>query len=71
MLVRKGNKFIISTSTDGCVIIAEVNGDRVLGKGEYEISEGCLNRNVTCGTFKDIRKQCGYDGRIYALATDL
>tara|TARA_Y100000310_G_scaffold303085_1_gene341080 strand:+ start:631 stop:846 length:216 start_codon:yes stop_codon:yes gene_type:complete len=71
MRIRKGKKLILSTSNDGIIVIADVDANKVLTKGEYEVSEGCMNRNVRCGTFKDIGKQCSYDGRLYALATDL
>ena len=71
MQFRKGKKLILSTSNDGVIVIADVQANKVLTKGEYEISEDCAKRNVKCGTFKDIRSQCSYDGRLYALATDM
>ena len=62
---------ILTTSTDGCVIIAEVNADKVLERGEYEVSESTMKMNVKSGLFKDVRKATGYEGRIYAYKSDL
>ena len=62
---------ILTTSTDGCIVIAEVNADKELSKGEYEVSESMMRMNVKSGTFTDVRKSTGYDGRIYAYSSDL
>ena len=62
---------ILTTSTDGCVIIAEVNADKELGKGEYEVSESMMRMNVKSGTFTDVQEITGYNGRIYAYSADL
>ena len=62
---------ILTTSTDGCIVIAEVNADTELGKGEYEVSESMMRMNVKNGTFTDVQETTGYDGRIYAYSADL
>ena len=61
---------ILTTSTDGCIVIAEVNADKELSKGEYEVSESMMRMNVKSGTFTDV-KESGYNGRIYAYSSDL
>ena len=33
---------ILTTSTDGCVIIVEVDADREMGRGEYQVSDSML-----------------------------
>tara|TARA_Y100001949_G_C15843532_1_gene267379 strand:+ start:480 stop:695 length:216 start_codon:yes stop_codon:yes gene_type:complete len=71
MQVRTGNKLILSTSNDGCIIIAEVEANKGIGKGEYEVSESMMRMNVKSGTFTDVRKSTGYKGRIYAYTLDL
>jgi len=71
MRIRNGNKLILSTSTDGCIIIAEVDANKGLGKGEYEVSESMMRMNVKSGLFKDVKQATGYNGRIYAYASDL
>jgi hypothetical protein len=71
MLLRKGNKMILTTSTDGCVVIAEVNADKELDKGEYQVSESMMRKNVKSGLFKDVSSSTDYAGRIYAYASDL
>ena len=62
---------ILTTSNDGCVIIVEVNADKEMGKGEYEVSESMMRMNVKSGAFIDVRKSTGYAGRIYAYSSDL
>ena len=71
MRIRKGNKMILTTSTDGCVIIVEVDADREMGKGEYQVSDSMMSKNVKSGLFKDISEETDYDGKIYAYKTDL
>lgn len=71
MQIRKGKKLIISKSNDGVIVIADVQANKTLEKGEYEISADCAKRNVKCGTFVDISNRVDYDGRIYALAQEL
>ena len=45
MRIRKGNKMILTTSTDGCVIIVEVDADRKWGEGvssqRFDVKEKC------------------------------
>ena len=38
MQVITGNKLILSTSNDGCIIIAEVEANKGITKGEYDMS---------------------------------
>jgi len=71
MRIRKGNKMILTTSTDGCIIIAEVDADKILERGEYEVSQSTAKMNVESGLFKDVREQTGYEGKIYAYKKDL
>ena len=71
MRIRKGNKMILTTSSDGCVIIVEVDADREMGRGEYQVSDSMLKKNVASGLFKDISEDTDYDGRIYAYEADL
>ena len=62
---------ILTTSTDGCVIIVEVDADREMGKGEYQVSDSMMSKNVKSGLFKDISEETDYDVKIYAYKTDL
>lgn len=62
---------ILTTSTDGCVIIVEVNADKELGRGEYQVSKSMLQKNVESGVFKDVTAQTDYDGKIFAYSSDL
>ena len=71
MRIRNGTKLILSTSTDGCIIIAEVGANKGLSKGEYEVSESMMRMNVESGLFKDVRRSTGYNGRIFAYSSDL
>lgn len=71
MRIRTGNKLILSNSTDGCIVIAEVDADKVLTRGEYEVSESMLKKNIESGTFVDVTESTGYAGRIYAYSSDL
>ena len=59
MRIRTGRKLILSSSKDGCIIIAEVDANTGLGKGEYEVSECMARMNVKSGLFKDVRRSTG------------
>ena len=63
-------KLMLTTSDDGCIIIAEVGKDHVKVKGEQWVSEDFLKANSE--NFVDMTSKIEYDGgRIYAMKTDI
>lgn len=62
-------KLMLTTSTDGCIIIAEVGKDHVKVKGEQWVSEDFLKVNKA--NFVDMTGTLDYGGRIYVMKTDI
>ena len=62
-------KLMLTTSTDGCIIIAEVGKDHAKVKGEQWVSEDFLK--VNSDKFVDMTEKLDYRGRIYVMKTDM
>ena len=62
-------KLMLTTSTDGCIIIAEVDKDHGKVKGEQWVSEDFLTANKD--SFVDMTGKLDYGGRIYVMKTDI
>ena len=62
-------KLMLTTSTDGCIIIAEVGKDHTKVKGEQWVSEDFLRVNKE--NFVDMTEKIPYEGRIYVMKTDI
>lgn len=62
-------KLMLTTSSDGCIIIAEVDKDHAKVKGEQWVSEDFLKVNRE--NFVDMTKELDYTGRIYVMKSDI
>ena len=62
-------KLMLTTSTDGCIIIAEVGKDHTKVKGEQWVSEDFLK--VNSDKFVNMTEELDYGGRIYVMKTDM
>jgi hypothetical protein len=62
-------KLMLTTSSDGCIIIAEVGKDHAKVKGEQWVSEDFLKVNGE--NFVDMSGKLDYEGRIYVMKTDI
>tara|TARA_B100000745_G_scaffold213483_1_gene141599 strand:- start:363 stop:569 length:207 start_codon:yes stop_codon:yes gene_type:complete len=60
---------MLTTSTDGCIIIAEVDKDHAKVRGEQWVSEDFLIANKD--SFVDMTEELDYGGRIYVMKTDM
>lgn len=72
MNTKKSKKLLLTTSSDKCVIIAEVDNNHVYNDREYLISSDMLKVNVDNGNFVEITEYSEWDnGRIWVLADDV
>jgi|TARA_R110000824_G_C14888432_1_gene644167 hypothetical protein len=62
-------KLLLTTSTEGSVIIADVPKKHNKGKKEYFVSESFLEVNQK--NFVDISDSTDWDGRIFMLKSDI
>jgi len=67
MVVNK-NKLMLTSSSDGCIVIAEVKDGHQKVKGEAFVSEDFLKVNLY--KFVNMTGKIGYDGRLYVLKSD-
>ena len=68
----KKRKLLLTTSSDKCVIIAEVENNHPYNEREYVISRDMLNANVKNGNFVEITEHSEWEsGRVWVLADDL
>lgn len=68
----KKKKLLLTTSSDKCVIIAEVENNHSYGEREYIISRDMLNANVENGNFVEITEHSEWEsGRVWVLASDI
>lgn len=68
----KSKKLLLTTSSDKCVIIAEVENNHTYNEREYVISRDMLNANVSNGNFIEITEESEWeDGRVWVLADDV
>jgi len=63
------SKLLLTTSSDGMVIIADVPTNHAKSKSEWFVSEGFLKANQN--NFSDMSNQIEWDGRIFVLKSDL
>jgi len=65
-------KYLLTTSEDKDVIIAEIPADyRYNERCEYVVSQGFVDANVSSGTFTEMTGQLDWDGRIWVYSDDL
>lgn len=68
----KKKKLLLTTSSDKCVIIAEVENNHSYSDREYIISRDMLNANVENGNFVEITEHSEWQsGRVWVLASDI
>jgi len=68
----KSKKLLLTTSSDKCVIIAEVENNHTYNEREYVISRDMLNANVDNGNFVEITEASEWEnGRVWVLADDV
>tara|TARA_B100001939_G_scaffold338679_1_gene344562 strand:+ start:115 stop:339 length:225 start_codon:yes stop_codon:yes gene_type:complete len=66
MVIKK--KLMLTSSSDGCIVIAEVDDGHQKVKGESFVSEDFLK--VNSDKFVDMTGKIGWQGRIYVLKSD-
>lgn len=64
-------KYLLTTSEDKCVIIAEVPNNHVHNDREYKISESMLRTNINNGDFIELDTKTEDGGRIWGYASDI
>ena len=68
----KNKKLLLTTSSDKCVIIAEVENNHSYNDREYIISRDMLNANVENGNFVEITEHSEWEnGRVWVLTADI
>jgi len=68
----RSKKLLLTTSSDKCVIIAEVENNHTYNEREYVISRDMLNANVDNGNFVEITEASEWEnGRVWVLADDV
>lgn len=68
----KKTKYLLTTSEDKDVIIAEVPSSYKFDeRGEYVVSEGFVDVNVKSGTFTEMTGKIDWDGRVWVFTEDL
>ena len=64
-------KYLLTTSEDKCVIIAEVDYKHKAEQNEFFVSQSFLDANLKAGKFTDITKKAEWNGRVWCLTEDL
>ena len=68
----KNKKLLLTTSSDKCVIIAEVENNHSYGEREYVISRDMLNVNLKSGLFTEITEHSSWEGgRVWVYTEDI
>jgi len=68
----KKKKLLLTTSSDKCVIIAEVDNNHSYNDKEYIISRSMLDVNLKNGNFIEITEHSEWEsGRVWVLTSDL
>ena len=68
----KNKKLLLTTSSDKCVIIAEVENNHSYNDREYVISRDMLDVNVKNGNFIEITEESDWNsGRMWVLTEDI
>ena len=63
----KRKKLLLTTSTNGDVIIAEVDARHPEEKNAYFVSRDFVRINVERGHFTDMTGKLDYEGKIYVM----
>jgi|TARA_R110000824_G_scaffold401679_1_gene613559 hypothetical protein len=71
MDLLKRKKLMLTTSTDGDVIVAEVKPSQARNRGEYFVSDDFVRINVENGTLTDITQKVDNGDKVFILTEDL
>jgi signal recognition particle receptor subunit beta len=72
MQIKKKTKFLLTTSEDKDVIVAEVDTSHKYNeRSEYVVSYDFVKANVDNGTLVDITNKVDWDKRIWIYADDM
>jgi len=71
MKIKKKTKYLLTTSEDKDVIIAEVPHNHLFNEGERIVSQDMIDVNVKAGLFTDVTGQVDWDGKIWMLVEDM
>lgn len=67
MDLARRKKLLLTTSTNGDVIIAEVDARHPDEKNAYFVSEDFVRVNVEKGHFTDMTGKLDYEGRVWVM----
>ena len=62
--------FFLTTIANNLVAIIEVANAEARQRGEYIVSQSCLQKNVQSGKFTEV-DATDHDGRVFILTSDL
>jgi len=72
MQIKKKTKFLLTTSEDKDVIVAEVDASHKYNeRSEYVVSYDFVKANVDCGTLVDVTGKVDWNKRIWIYADDM
>ena len=72
MQIQKKTKYLLTTTEDNCIAIAEVPSNYIYNqKSEYVVSESFINTNLEVGNFIDVTGRIDWDGQIWLYAPDI
>lgn len=71
MQIKKKTKYLLTTSEDKDVIIAEVPHNHLFNEGERIVSQGMIDVNVKAGLFTDVTNKVDWEGKIWMFTEDM
>jgi len=71
MQIKKKTKYLLTTSEDKDVIIAEVPHNHQFNDGERVVSQSMIDVNVKAGLFTEVTGQVDWDGKIWMFTEDM
>jgi len=72
MQLKSKTKYLLTTSEDKDVIVAEVpHNYKFDERGEYIVSKGFIDANLETGLFTDMTGKLDWDGKIWVLSSDM
>ena len=72
MQIEKKTKYLLTTSEDKDVIVAEVpHNYKFDERGEYIVSKGFVDANLKAGLFTDMTNEIDWDGKVWVLTSDI
>ena len=72
MQLKSKTKYLLTTSEDKDVIVAEVpHNYKFDERGEYIVSKGFVDANLEVGLFTDMTGKLDWDGKIWVLSSDM